>query len=212
MDVVIVTKDQELFQFARNLRCRGPFIVRYELDVEKVSKLVLKSEDVIVLDHEIGRQDVVNHVVNMRNEKRPARALIHVLPRYEIVDPSFAQPHDQFLVMPFGTFDFIERLKSMGLSQRTTDTTQSLELLEYRQAVIVDDNEVALTPNEFKLIGHLIESRGKPVSYEQISQLIWGCDAVKKSTFASFLSKLREKLNLAPSQFESAGHRSVILR
>ena len=63
----------------------------------------------------------------------------------------------------------------------------------------VDGDETALTPREFDLLAYLMAHPGEAFSKEQLMRRVWGWDFGDTSTVTVHVRRLREKIEVDPS-------------
>jgi DNA-binding response OmpR family regulator len=66
--------------------------------------------------------------------------------------------------------------------------------------VMVNGNEVKLSPHQFKLLHYLVENAGKIVSHKNVLLNVWGPEYEKETQYLHvFISQLRQKIEPNPS-------------
>ncbi len=88
---------------------------------------------------------------------------------------------DDYITKPFSMRELVSRVKAVlkrAIGSRTTETYSigGLSLDANRVKVVVDGQEVKLTPAEFKILKILLDHYGKPVSRDYVVQELWGID------------------------------------
>lgn len=122
-----------------------------------------------------------------------------------------------------GAYDYIVKpyipLELRARVQRIINESNSLKILsfeklglelnlEFLQAFQVLNNkreQLALTPNEFRILTLLIRNSGRIFSRQQIVDKVWGVDVfITPRTIDTHVSSLRKKLKLFPLIIQSA--------
>jgi two-component system, OmpR family, KDP operon response regulator KdpE len=68
-----------------------------------------------------------------------------------------------------------------------------------RRQVFVNDQEVHLTPTEYRLLTTLIRHAGKVVTHRQLLKEVWGPDSVQETHYLRvFMAQLRQKIEPEP--------------
>ena len=109
---------------------------------------------------------------------------------------------DDYLTKPFSVGELIARIKvAIRHSNRLQDSNSSI--YEYNglkadlaaRIVTLDDNEIKLTPIEYKLLSCLIKNAGKVLTYKQLLKEIWGKYSNENNNYLRIHTQhLREKL------------------
>ena len=106
------------------------------------------------------------------------------------------KPFDQAVLMA----------KIQAMLRRTYDFAASVPVLEYRGALLnTGDNsltynqqKIALTKNEYRILLALMENKGRVVSREKLMERLWQTDCfVDENTLSVNVNRLRKKLDAA---------------
>ena len=74
-----------------------------------------------------------------------------------------------------------------------------MEIYPKNRRVIMQKNEVSLTPKEFDILYFLAENRGEVFTKEQIYRAVWSNDyLLDDSNIMAFIRKLRKKIEPDP--------------
>lgn len=111
---------------------------------------------------------------------------------------------DDFIAKPFDQSVLIAKLQAM--LRRTYDFSASVPVLEHRGALlntgdntlIYNDEKIALSKNEFRILLILMENKGKVVSREKLMEHLWESDSfVDENTLSVNVGRLRKRLDTA---------------
>jgi DNA-binding response OmpR family regulator len=126
---------------------------------------------------------------------------------------AFSVGADDYLEQPFDRREL--RTRVMARLRRLRDLRQrdslirrgDLQLDLTRQRAILSgdagDEELDLTPHEFRLLFQLARDENRPISREQLMRSVWGNVVVYERTIDSHLSNLRKKLGTRASYIQS---------
>lgn len=111
---------------------------------------------------------------------------------------------DDFIAKPFDQSVLIAKIQA--LLRRTYDFAASVPVLEHRGALLntgdntltYQDQQIALTKNEYRILLALMENKGKVVSRERLMERLWETDSfVDENTLTVNVNRLRKKLDAA---------------
>ena len=109
---------------------------------------------------------------------------------------------DDFIAKPFDQSVLMAKLQAM--LRRTYDFSASVPVLEHRGALlntgdntlIYNDEKIALSKNEFRILLILMENKGKVVSREKLMEHLWESDSfVDENTLSVNVGRLRKRLD-----------------
>lgn len=110
---------------------------------------------------------------------------------------------DDYLTKPFSVGELTARLRA--LLRRRTPTTEAGENGTFvsgqlrvdfgRRQVFVHDQEVHLTPTEYRLLATLIRYAGRVVTHRQLLKEVWGPHSTTETHYLRvYMGQLRQKL------------------
>ncbi|MDP3834716.1 MAG: response regulator [Hydrogenophaga sp.] len=114
---------------------------------------------------------------------------------------------DDFLVKPFSLGELLARMR-VALRHRGTPTqaaithyTQGALQVDLRaHRVRLADEDVHLTPTEFKLLARLVRSAGQVVTHRQLLADVWGAEFTEHTHYLRlYMGQLRAKLEADPA-------------
>ena len=115
---------------------------------------------------------------------------------------------DDYVVKPFSPREVVGRVQALLrraerlgaqplVPRRLTAGRLTVDLGARR--VHVDSHEIGLTPREFDLLGYLMSHPGEAFTKEQLMRRVWGWDFGDTSTVTVHVRRLREKVEVDPS-------------
>jgi two-component system KDP operon response regulator KdpE len=116
---------------------------------------------------------------------------------------------DDYLTKPFNAGELLARirvalrhasLRNAG-QQEPVFVLQNLRVDLSQRQVFVDDQEVHLTPIEYKLLTMLIRHAGKVITHSQLLKEVWGPAHVNEVQYLRvYMTQLRHKLEADPAR------------
>ena len=132
--------------------------------------------------------------------------VISVLRTQEDKVQAFDAGADDYLVKPFGIQELLSRIHAL---RRRTSGSESIAVFESgglkvdfeRRRVVVDSDQVHLTPSEFELLRYLMLHEGKPVSHQTLLQSLWGPKYTNEvQRLRVTINQLRRKIEKEPDR------------
>jgi len=142
---------------------------------------ILKKEeiDIIVLDIMMPKLDGFSTLKKIKEIKNTPVILLSA--RKEEFDKlmGFELGSDDYLTKPFSPKELIARIKAI-----TKRSKNEIEVFKYEDLIldfkghtlIIDDQEVKLTPKEYELLTYFIKNQNQALSREQLLNKLWGYD------------------------------------
>jgi len=169
-----------------------------------------KQPDIIILDLGLPDIDGVEIIKNVRSWSNIP--IIVVSARSEDKDKIDALDAgaDDYLTKPFSVDELLARLavslrrirydSEKLLKDSTSFTNGNLKIDYAAGSVWLDDEEIHLTPTEYKLLCLLAKNVGKVLTHNFILHEIWGSYTSDVPSLRVFMATLRKKIEKNPSQ------------
>jgi len=200
---------------ARGLREEG-FNVDTAVDgAAAVETLVAATVDAIVLDIALPDSDGRDVCTALRARGIDA-PVVFLTARDNVTDrlSGFAAGGDDYLSKPFEFAELVARLRA--LLRRAADPTQEwgdLRLDPTTHSVFCGDQEVPLSPTEFRLLAKLLSSPNAVSRRRELIGAAWPVGAlVSDNTLDQYVSRLRRKLAQTDSDHAIEAARGVGFR
>lgn len=164
-----------------------------------IDKFKNEIPDVVLLDlglPDIDGMDVLSHI---RLASQTPIIIISARGRETEKVAALDAGADDYVTKPFNISELLARVR-VALRKRSTVL---LEVFEYRglkidfnrHQVFIQQEEIHLTPIEFKLLSLLVEYQGKVLTHSFIQSKIWGYDTVDDyQSLRVFMASIRKKI------------------
>lgn len=206
--LLIVEDDLQTRRFLKSsLSHKGWRII--EADNGKTGLVMIKNEnpDLVILD--IGLPDMDGISVTKRLRQISDLPVLILSARSEEQNKIMALDAgaDDYLTKPFGTGELQARIKA--LLRRSNRSNPNNEIFETGQLKVdlaqrkafIADNEVRITPIEFRLLSILVRQAGLVVTHRQILQEVWGAEHIRDQHYLRvYMGQLRHKLEINPAR------------
>lgn len=176
--------------------------------IEAISLLEKNNVQLIIMDVMMPRMDGFRAVMKIREESNiPIIMLSAKSEDYDKIT-GLNIGADDYITKPFNPLEMIARVKSqlrrytnLGSMEIKKGVCKSggLEVDDEQKSIVVDGEQVDVTPIEYGIIKLLTESAGKVFSIEQIYEAVWNEAAYNpENTVAVHIRRIREKIEINP--------------
>lgn len=208
--LLLIEDDAHIRRFLRaTLVTQGYTLLEAETGAEGLALAAAQVPDLVLLD--LGLPDMDGNEVIRRLREWSGVPIIVLTARGQEREKvaNLDAGADDYLTKPFGVGELLARIRaamrrfqmpeSGGLEQVLSlgNVTVDLE----RRKITRDQEEISLTPIEFKLLSVLIRHRGKVVTHRQLLKEVWGPSYIEQNPYLRIvILNLRRKLEEAPTR------------
>jgi two-component system KDP operon response regulator KdpE len=116
---------------------------------------------------------------------------------------------DDYLTKPFSVGELVARIRvslrhavqDSAVSSEPVFTIDCLRVDLARRQVFVGDQEIHLTPIEYRLLTTMIKHAGKVITHKQLLKEVWGPDSVYETHYLRvYMAQLRRKIEVDPAR------------
>ena len=211
---VLIVEDEQSIAELLKLALADSYLEQFNLVVDHVStaeqaRFILnqKKYDLVILDWMLPGEQGIDLLKSIKTGPAQIDASFLMMTAKSDADSvvlGLEAGADDYMTKPFDLGIFKARVKNLlqrrrtVLSQPASEEVFSHEGLKIDLAkveVILNHQPIHLTPSEFKLLGYLLQSRGKVLTRERLIDLIQGEDVtVTGRTIDTHVFALRKKL------------------
>ena len=203
MDRILVVDDEEKIRtiIRKYAEFEGYDVTEAKDGIEALQLCRSQDFDVIILDIMMPKIDGFSTCRKIREIK--TTPVIMLSARGEESDRihGFEMGVDDYVVKPFYMGELLARIRvAKRLSKKEDEEIKKyqkdyLEVDFISRKVLIDQEEIHLTPIEFNLLKLLIEHRGKVLTHNYIQKEIWGYqDHSNQNALRVFMATLRRKI------------------
>jgi two-component system KDP operon response regulator KdpE len=114
---------------------------------------------------------------------------------------------DDYVSKPFGADELLARVRvalrhKVGVAREdVVFTTGDLRVDLGRRRVFVREQEVKLTPTEYRLLTTLVRHAGRVLTHRQLLKEVWGPNQTEEAHYLRvYMAQLRRKIEADPAQ------------
>jgi two-component system, OmpR family, KDP operon response regulator KdpE len=116
---------------------------------------------------------------------------------------------DDYLTKPFSVGELVARIRVAlrHLAYEASESGEPVFVLDAlrvdlaRRQVFIGDEEIHLTPIEYRLLTTMIRHAGKVITHKQLLKEVWGPDSVYETHYLRvYMAQLRRKIEADPAR------------
>ena len=200
--VLIIEDDKTIQKFLNiSLKTKGYNIIGVETGMEGISAFMMEKPNIILLDLGLPDADGIEILEDIRRQSDIPIIIISARDQEKEKILALDAGADDYVVKPFGPGELMARIRVALRNKNGSNQAESVFELDYlkvdfdKRKVFIRDNEVHLTPLEYKMLSLLIKYKGKVLTHKFIQQNVWGCETTDEyQGLRVFMANIRRKL------------------
>ncbi|HUI44813.1 MAG TPA: response regulator [Nitrospirota bacterium] len=208
--ILLIEDEPQMRRFLRiTLQSQGYRLVESETGSDGLTQAAMRNPDVVLLD--LGLPDLDGIDVTKRLREWTQTPIIVISAREQEQDKVRALDAgaDDYLTKPFNAGELLARIRVAlrHMSRRDVDQREPVFILDNlrvdlaRRQVFVGEQEVHLTPIEYKLLMVMVRHAGKVITHNQLLKEVWGPAHVNEVQYLRvYMTQLRHKLEADPAR------------
>lgn len=208
--IIVIEDDPPIRRFLRTaLETHGFEVVEAATGKQGIIEANNRKADLIILDLGLPDMDGVEVVKAIRAwSEMPILVLSARSAEAQKIEALDAGA-DDYLTKPFGLGELLARirvaLRHTSLPTEQTEAgvfvTGNLKIDLVNRRVFNEDQEIHLTPIQYRLLSVLVKQAGRILTQRQILKEVWGPNSVESPHYLRiYMSQLRHKLESDPAQ------------
>ena len=212
MTILVCDDDKEIVEAIEIYLMQEGYNVEKAYDGQEALKIVKdKKIDLMIIDVMMPKLDGIRATLQIRKESKIP--IIILSAKTEDADKILGLNvgADDYVTKPFNPLELVARVKSQlrryttlssyGDEEGNVYEAGGLLINDDLKKVIVDGEEVKLTPIEYNILLLLLKNKGKVYSINQIYENIWNEEAIDAdNTVAVHIRHIREKIEINPKE------------
>ncbi len=208
--IIVIEDDPSIRRFLRtSLSTHGFNVFDADTGKQGLIEVGVRKPDLLILDLGLPDMDGVDVIKAIRAWSTVPIIILSARSSEQQKIYALDVGADDYLTKPFGFGELLARIRvalrhSMRpLEQGQADVfiTANLKVDLLNRVVSVDDQEIHLTPIQYRLLMVLVKNAGKVLTHQQILKEVWGPSFEENAHYPRiYMSQLRQKLEADPTQ------------
>ena len=208
--LLVVDDDAPIRRFLRaGLMSEGYRLFEAVSGAEALAQAATRAPDLVLLDLGLPDLDGFEVVRRLREWSQVPVLVLSARGQEQDKIRALDAGADDYVTKPFSMGELLARIRvslrhrALSASGESAGPVQVDELsidLE-RRRVSIDDEEVRLTPIEYRLLAMLARHAGRVLTHEQLLREVWGPGYTEQHHYVRvYMAQLRQKLERDPSR------------
>ena len=208
--ILVIEDEQEIRRFLRvSLESHGYRLVEAAAGKEGVVQAASQQPDLIILDLGLPDVDGMEVIRQIRGWSPMPIIILSARGREHEKVNALDAGADDYLTKPFSVGELLARIRvavrhaahSAGDAGEPVFVLDNLRVDLARRQVFVGDEEIHLTPIEYRLLTTMVKYAGKVVTHRQLLKEVWGPDSIFETHYLRvYMAQLRRKIETDPAQ------------
>ena len=211
--ILVVEDDRPIRNFiTASLEAQGFNYIETDKGNEAIALSMSYNPDLIILDLGLPDIDGIEVIAKIREWSKIPIIIVSARENERQKIEALDKGADDYLTKPFGIGELLARIR-VSLRHRTTNQAESENMDTFKvkdlivdfnkRRVIINNEEMHLTPIEYKIMALLCKYSGKVLTHNFIIHEIWGSAMGNETqSLRVFMASLRRKIEKNPAQPE----------
>ena len=208
--IVVIEDDASSRRFLRTSLSTQEFVMHEaETGKQGIIEAGVRKPDLVILDLGLPDIDGVGVIKAIRAWSQLPIIILSARNGEQQKIDALDAGADDYLTKPFGFGELMARIRvalrhgtrHSELGQNELFQTANLKMDLQNRVVSLNDQEVHLTPIQYRLLSVLVKHAGKVLTHQQILKEVWGPSYKENAHYLRiYMSQLRQKLEIEPAQ------------
>ena len=209
-NVVVIDDEAQIRRFLKvTLESQGFHLFEAATGKDGLTEAATRKPDLVIVDLGLPDLDGVEVVRRLREWSQVPVIVLSARAQEQDKVAALDAGADDYLIKPFGVAELLARIRvALRHSERSAQdpdggefTVGGLRVDLAQRRVFTGDNEVHLTPIEYRLLAQLVKHAGKVLTHRQLLKEVWGPAYVEHSHYLRiYMGCLRHKLEAEPAR------------
>jgi two-component system KDP operon response regulator KdpE len=208
--IIVIEDDPPIRRFLRTgLHTQGFTVFEADTGKQGIVEAGVRKPDLLILDLGLPDMDGVEVIKAIRSWSAMPIIILSARSSEQHKISALDAGADDYLTKPFGFGELLARIRvALRHAMRPPEAMQAdvfvtanLKVDLHNRLVSIDDQEVHLTPIQYRLLVTLVKHAGKVLTHQQILKQVWGPSYQENAHYLRiYMSQLRQKLEADPTQ------------
>jgi two-component system KDP operon response regulator KdpE len=208
--VLLIEDEPQMRRFLRTALSANDYrLVEAPTAREGLAQAAGRSPDVVLLDLGLPDRDGLDVARELRGWSAVPIIVLSARGREQDKVAALDLGADDYLTKPFGVDELLARIRvalrhaarAPGAPPDPVFEAEGVRVDLVRREVRRGEQEVHLTPTEYKLLTVLIRHAGKVLTHGQLLKEVWGSHSPEQSHYVRvYMAQLRQKLEADPAR------------
>lgn len=208
--IIVIEDDPAIRRFLRtSLGTHGFNVFEADTGKQGIVEIGVRKPDLLILDLGLPDMDGVEVIKAIRAWSSVPIIILSARSGEQQKIEALDVGADDYLTKPFGFGELLARIRvalrhstrPQEQSQDNVFNTGNLKVDLVNRVVSIDDQEIHLTPIQYRLLMVLVKNAGKVLTHQQILNEVWGPSYQENAHYLRiYMSQLRQKLEADPTQ------------
>lgn len=207
--IVLIEDEKPIRRFVRTaLEMEGCHIFETETANEGLIEVGTRKPDMVILDLGLQDRDGIDFIKDLRNWSTVPILVLSARAEESDKVEALDAGADDYLTKPFGVNELLARLRAL-LRRRPASHDPGSQIVEFgkvrvdlaKRTIILNNQQVHLTPTEYRLLTSLIANAGKVLTHRFLLREVWGPTYIDHNHYLRvYMGRLRQRLEADPNQ------------
>jgi two-component system, OmpR family, KDP operon response regulator KdpE len=208
--ILLIEDEQEIRRFLRvSLGSHGYRLLESATGNDGVTQAATQQPDLMILDLGLPDIDGMEVIRQVREWSQMPIIILSARGKEQEKVVALDAGADDYLTKPFSVGELVARIRvalrhAARSGEESGEPVFSLDGLRVdlsRRQVFVGEQEVHLTPIEYRLLTTMIKFAGKVITHKQLLKEVWGPDSVFETHYLRvYMAQLRRKIEADPTR------------
>ncbi|MDR3594913.1 response regulator [Clostridium sp.] len=209
--ILVVEDDKPIRNFiTTSLKAQGFNYIETDKGTEAIALSMSHKPDLIILDLGLPDMDGINVVTKVREWSKVPIIIVSARENERQKIEALDKGADDYLTKPFGIGELLARVRvSLRHSIATNKEKENEGIFKVKDLVVdfnkrkvtIDNEDIHLTPIEYKIMVLLCKYSGKVLTHKFIIQKIWSSPTGSETqSLRVFMASLRRKIEKNPAE------------